>query len=259
MGISSMAAATSAVLTSIPSRREDRTTKSDTGSPISAAPVDPGRGCSSISAPIRIRRSTMARRVGFVPTPRSVRSASGWMAAATSQKAAADGSPGTCSSIAATAEPPSISTTAPVAPSIQLRTAMPRARSMRSVWSRVATASWTLVVPLALSPASRIADFTWADGTGVLQSIERSSARPPMVTGGSASPSRAEIRAPIARSGSMIRATGRRRSESSPSSVAPTPAPARSPTIRRSVVPELPQSRTPPGGMIPATPGDSTR
>ena len=54
----------------------------------------------------------------------------------------------------------------------------PRARSMRSVWSRVATDSRTVVVPSARSPASRIADLTCADGTGVDQSIGRERARP---------------------------------------------------------------------------------
>ena len=36
-----------------------------------------------------------ARRVGLTPTPRSVSSASGWIAPATSQNAAAETSPGT--------------------------------------------------------------------------------------------------------------------------------------------------------------------
>ena len=36
-----------------------------------------------------------ARRVGLTPTPRRVSSASGWIAPATSQNAAADTSPGT--------------------------------------------------------------------------------------------------------------------------------------------------------------------
>ena len=49
-----------------------------------------------------------ARRVGLTPTPRSVSSASGWIAPATSQNAAADTSPGTRSSTACTVRPPSI-------------------------------------------------------------------------------------------------------------------------------------------------------
>ena len=47
-------------------------------------------------------------------------------------------------------------------------TGTPRARSIRSVWSRVATDSRTVVRPSARSPASRIADFTCALGTGVV-------------------------------------------------------------------------------------------
>ena len=48
------------------------------------------------------------------------------------------------------------------------RTATPRDRSIRSVWSRVATASRTVVSPSAPRPASRIADLTWALGTRVV-------------------------------------------------------------------------------------------
>ena len=53
-----------------------------------------------------------ARRVGLTPTSRRASSASGWIAPATSQKAAADTSPGTRSSIACTASPPRTVTTA---------------------------------------------------------------------------------------------------------------------------------------------------
>ncbi len=124
-------------------------------------------GSSSIRAPIRRSRSMMARRVGFTPTSRSRSSASGWMAPATSQKAAADTSPGTRSSIACTVVPPCIDQV--TAPSVTPRsTGTPRARSIRSVWSRVATDSRTVVLPSARTPANRIADFTWALGTGVV-------------------------------------------------------------------------------------------
>ena len=43
----------------------------------------------------------------------------------------------------------------------------PKPASIRSEWSRVASASITTVSPGALSPASSTADFTCADGTGV--------------------------------------------------------------------------------------------
>ena len=161
---------------------DERTRRSTIGSPASSGAASVALGASptrvsSMSAPIVRSRSITARRVGFAPTPRSVRSASGWMAAATSQNAAADTSPGTRSSIACTVRPPSIViATAPSArpdassSSRSVRTAIPRARSIRSVWSRVATASRTVVEPSARSPASRIADLTWALGTGVRRS-----------------------------------------------------------------------------------------
>jgi hypothetical protein len=38
----------------------------------------------------------------------------------------------------------------------------------RSVWSRVATGSMTVVRPGVLRPASSTADFTWAEATGSL-------------------------------------------------------------------------------------------
>ena len=49
--------------------------------------------------------------------------------------------------------------------------------------------------------------------------------------------------APISWSGSVTRRMGRLRSEASPVSTAPTPAPARMPKSKRAVVPEFPQSR----------------
>ena len=93
-GISSIAAATSAAVTSIPRSVLLRTTRSASGSPRSSSPAAP-TGRTSISAPIRRSRSMIARRVGFVPTFRRVSSASGWIAAATSQNAAPEMSPGT--------------------------------------------------------------------------------------------------------------------------------------------------------------------
>ena len=97
------------------------------------------------------------------------------------------------------------------------------------MWSRVATASRTVVRPSARSPASRIADFTWALGTIVVTSIARSRVRPTTVSGGRESFRRAWSTAPIERSGSMIRATGRRRNELSPSRTWVAASPARIP------------------------------
>ena len=110
----------------------------------------------------------MARRVGFVLTPSSRSSASGWIAAGdqpergrrrVGRDGLVDGGdgrwPGDAHGV------PSVGGRALVAP------ATPRARSIRSVWSRVATASVTQVSPSAARPASRMADLTWALGTGV--------------------------------------------------------------------------------------------
>ena len=70
---------------------------------------------------------------------------------------------------------------------------MPRARSIRSVWSRVATASVTVVSPPAASAASRIADLTWALGTAVRHAIGESRARPVISSGRSVPPPRPAI------------------------------------------------------------------
>ena len=121
----------------------ERTTRSATGSPTpsSAAPVPaparlplplPSIGRSSIRAPIARRMSMIARRVGLTPTLRSVSSASGCVAPATSQNAAAEMSPGTRSLTVPTLDPPSRLTAAPP-PSVSVRTSTPRARSIRSV------------------------------------------------------------------------------------------------------------------------------
>ena len=86
--------------------------------------------------------------------------------------------------------------------------------------------------------------MTWALGTGVATSTARSGVRPTTVTGGRESFDRAWSTAPIERSGSMIRATGRRRNESSPSRTLRNGSPARIPANSRRLVPELPQSRS---------------
>ena len=106
------------------------------------------------------------------------------------------------------------------------------------------------------APARRIADLTWALGTGVETSTARSGLRPITVTGGRESFDRAWSAAPIERSGSMIRATGRRRNESSPSRTLRKGRPARIPANSRRLVPELPQSRSAAGSRSPSTPGD---
>ena len=72
---------------------------------------------------------------------------------------------------------------------------------------------------------------------------------------GDTPPRRPSSMAPSARSGSTMRFCGRERSESSPVSTAKSPAcPDSKPVSSRSVVPELPQSRTPEGSCRPRSP-----
>ena len=58
----------------------------------------------------------------------------------------------------------------------------PASASISSVWVRVVTASRTMVVPSADSPASRMADFTWALATLDVQSMPCSA--PPRTSSG---------------------------------------------------------------------------
>ena len=102
-------------------------------------------------------------------------------------------------------------------PASELLSSAPAARSMRSVWSRVGRRSITLVGPRASRPASNRHDFTCALATGERYSTPRSSA-PRTVSGGRRS-SVALTSAPISRSGSTIRSTGRRAIDSSPARV----------------------------------------
>src|ERR1700694_4019752 len=130
------------------------------------------------------------------------------------------------------------------------------ARMSRSVWSRVATGSTTVVGPLAESPARRSALFTWALGTE--STWRRPCSRVPVTVSG-ARPSRDSILAPMVRSGSTPRAIGRRLSDASPSKVADTQLPASKPSNRRMVVPELAQSSAPCGGLNDLQPPPWTR
>src|SRR5205807_4971413 len=102
-----------------------------------------------------------AVRLGLSPTSRMVTDQSGRSAAAAIQKADDEKSPGTDRSIGRSGCWDGRTTT----PSAVALTSVPIARSSRSVWSRVATGSTTVVGPLAESPASRSALFTWALGT----------------------------------------------------------------------------------------------
>jgi len=118
-----------------------------------------------MSAPISRSAVTMPLRVGFIPTFSTTNSLPGTIDAATSQKAAEEGSPGTTIDCGFSSASPVIEMIRPSGTSSTL-SAAPKPVSIRSLWSRVATGSITRVVPGVLRPASRIADFTCAEATG---------------------------------------------------------------------------------------------
>ena len=119
-----------------------------------------------MSAPMRLSTVMRPVRVGFSITASMRISDPGTMRAATMGKAADEGSAGTCTWLARSSGWP-VKVMAVKPPSIfWRRTTAPKWVSMRSVWSRVGSASITVVSPGALRPASRTADFTWAEGTG---------------------------------------------------------------------------------------------
>ena len=124
---------------------------------------------------------------------------------------------------------------------------------MRSVWSRLFSGSSTEVTPSAFSPASRMADLTWAEATCCSWSIAVR-APPVRVTGNRSSPASQPKRAPIRRSGAVTRFIGRLRRLASPSKVAVRPYPAAAPINRRTPVPALPQSMTSTGVSKPPFP-----
>ena len=119
-----------------------------------------------MSAPISAGTSNSPVRDGLSPTPSIVTSDPGTISAATSGKAAEDGSPGT--TIGAAVELGlALDRDPPTAAALGLaRTVAPKWRSMRSVWSRVGSARSPWLTPGVLSPASSTADLTCADGTG---------------------------------------------------------------------------------------------
>jgi hypothetical protein len=113
---------------------------------------------------------------------------------------------------------------------------------------------------VASSPASSTHDFTCAEAIGSAYSMPCSG--PPFTVNGGKRPSRASIRAPMRRNGAAIRSTGRRRIESSPSTVhAPPGCPASQPGSSRISVPALPTSMSlstaarSPGPRIVSVPG----
>ena len=142
---------------SVPSRADDLTKMSATGSP----PIS--RWFASVmSAPISCRTSRIPVRVGL--TPMSWRTISEWgiRQAATMKKAAEEMSPGTRAFTAARSWPG----VNEITPFPSLVMAAPRALSMRSVWSRAGPGSLIVVGLEACNPAKRMADLTWALATG---------------------------------------------------------------------------------------------
>ncbi len=124
-----------------------------------------------------MRRSTETypRRAGPLYTPATATSLPGTTHPATTKKADAEGSPGTVRETGSRLD----ALTRTTLPSPQGSTVMsaPASASISSVWVRVVTGSRTTVVPLAESPARRMADFTWALAILAVQSMPCS--RPP--------------------------------------------------------------------------------
>ncbi len=146
--------------TSTPRRTQCRAVTSPTGSPPSCrTPVI------SRSAPISFKVSNSPARSGLSSTPSTVTSDPGVISAATRGKAADEGSPGTRMEAARRRWAPAMRMRRPSGTS-STSTAAPKARSIRSVWSRVASGSTTSTPSWAFRPASSTADFTCADGTG---------------------------------------------------------------------------------------------
>ena len=197
--------------------------------------------CSTASRPVRpgFRLTPVTRTPG---SPRST--------PATIAKAADEKSPGTRTSGSAS---PCTGPATPTMPSRSI-TSTPAARSMRSVWSRDGTGSRTQVSPLAFRPASSTQLFTWALAMGSSCTIP-CKGRPGRTASGGVPPSAGTTAAPMATSGSAMRAMGLLRRESSPSSTVTSPGgwPTMIPDTRRMSVPAFMQSITG-GGVSPRTP-----
>ena len=142
-------------------------------------------------------------RPGLTPTLRRNRSDSGSSVAATTNGAAEEMSPGTSISLRRSASGGWIVTRARSGG----RRARRRPRSSRSVWSRVARGSITVVGPSASSPASSTQLLTCAEATGSSYSmpVQRRRRRARAAAGSRRWP---RSSAPISRSGAAMRSTG---------------------------------------------------
>ena len=183
----------------------------------------------SMSAPIARRMSMTARRVGLTPTSRMASSASGWIAPATSQNAAAETSPGTrsvdrchCNPSFAPSRHRAVGRVRPLdrhaaRPQHPFRVVARRDRlADRRPALRPQPRQQDRRLHLRARHRRRVVDRPKRGTTDHGQWWEGVVARPWRT-------------APIERSGSMIRATGRRRNESSPSRTAVTGSPASMP------------------------------
>ncbi len=111
---------------------------------------------------MRERTLRIAVRVGLRPTSVMRSREPGIAAAATSQNAAEEISPGTAKSHDSGICPPGREMLLPL-----IRVETRKAASIRSVWSRVAEGWTTTVVPSEKSPARSTALFTCAEATGI--------------------------------------------------------------------------------------------
>ena len=170
------------------------------------------------SAPMSIQVWNRPVRSGLSITPSTVTSEPGTTSAAARGKAAEDGSPGTATWVPLSFWPPGRRMRQP-SPSSLTSTSAPKARSIRSVWSRLFSGSTTTVSPAAFSPASRMADFTCAEAT-LWTKVTPFSPPPCRVSGTRSSAAFQSKRAPMSASGPVTRFIGRLRKETSPSNVA---------------------------------------
>ena len=244
-GSSSIASGTSPAATLVARSVEWRASTAPWGSPPDGIPSS-----TSIAAPIRFRIPSSPTRVGFRPTPSSRTRLPGMTSAATMRNAADEKSPGTLKPTGSSrsAGRTAIRRGGSVAPDRQPgprrlrgRRARPPPRASARCGRARARARSPRSSPSAARPASRTHDLTWALATGSRYEIP--CRREPLTLSGGRRSSRASTFAPISRSGRTTRSTGRRRIDSSPSSVhSPASCPASHPGSRRRRVPALPTS-----------------
>ena len=207
------------------------TAMSATGSP------DDVRGFrSSMAAPMARKASRSPVRVGLTPTLRTTIELPGVIAAAVMKNAAAEKSPATSTS-------PPFSGAAAEPHGVARSTRSLRRDSGAGVRCGRASRGRRRPGPRRRQRARRRATpiFTCADGESRMKWRVSIAGRPHELSG--RRPCVVSILAPKARSCAATGSIGRRRSESSPSNRARTPAPAQTPSSMRTVEPEFMQSR----------------